>query len=273
MMAQGHFISTILNISSQPPSVAFISAGARWPPFLSCPMNQSPHFMLTCCTCRPLDECARQKSDETWWKWGVTDNRFSSCKAVPLYRMARKVRYGAAQKPTQARACPLSLAAVCEVVIHLSRWSSVYNPQQQTRVVCMTHVARCCFSRLTSLHNKVFQVFTKGQHGWRKADEAEDGTKHAHHRGEETDYVTTKKLKGAQYPSLSNPYCNNPTPDHSLVEKDTKATIMPNLSHLDSVSQRRWWKAKKKSLASIYIIYAKKRIHYGPFAIRRNGRS
>ncbi|ROL43869.1 hypothetical protein DPX16_11901 [Anabarilius grahami] len=113
--------------------------------------------------------------------------------------MARKVHYGAAQMPTQARACPL----------------------------------------LTSLHNKVFQVFTKGQHGWRKADEAEDGTKHAHHRGEETDYVTTKKLKGAQYPSLSNPYCNNPTPDHSLVKKDTKATIMPNLSHLDSVSQRR----------------------------------
>jgi len=158
MMAQGHFISTILNISSQPPSVVFISAGARWPPYLSCPMNQSPHFMLTCCTCRPLDGCARQKSDETWWKWGVTDNRFSLYKAVPLYRMARKVHYDAAQMPTQARACPLSLAAVCKVVIHLSRWSSVYNPQQQTRVVCMTHVTRRCFSRLTSLHNKVFQV-------------------------------------------------------------------------------------------------------------------
>lgn len=89
-------------------------------------------------------------------EWRITC--FSSYKAIPLHRMARQVHYGTAQVPTKARACPLSLAAICKVVIHLSRWSSVYNPQQQTGFVCVTHVTRCCFSRLTSLHNKVFQV-------------------------------------------------------------------------------------------------------------------
>lgn len=57
----------------------------------------------------------------------------------------------------------LPLSVVWEVVIHLSRWSSVYRPQQQTGFVCVTHVTRCCFSRLTSLHNKVFQVHGDSQ--------------------------------------------------------------------------------------------------------------
>lgn len=71
--------------------------------------------------------------------------------------------------------------------------------------------------------------------------------------------MTTKKLKGAQYPSLSNPYCNNPTPDPSLVKKDTKATIMPDLSFRELQPKKvKEEQKKRRSVASIYTIYAKK---------------